>query len=93
MGETFSGVDYETGLRAVEELRPLVPNGATMAQLALRWIAMFPEVTASIPGAKTVQQVEDNVRALEVPPLSSETMAAIASIYDRHLRTSIHDRW
>src|SRR3989441_8238757 len=60
-GETFAGVDYETGLQAVEELRSLVPQGATMAQFALRWILMFPEVTTAIPGAKNPQQAEDNV--------------------------------
>src|SRR6266581_512593 len=60
-GETFSGVDYETGLRAVEELRTLVPQGASMAQLALRWILMFPEVTSAIPGAKNAEQAEGNV--------------------------------
>src|SRR5437588_662533 len=60
-GETFSGVDYATGLQAVEELRPLVPEGATMAQFALRWIIQHPEVTTTIPGAKTPEQIENNV--------------------------------
>src|SRR5205814_9277231 len=68
-GETFSGVDYETGLQAVEQLRPLVPQGATMAEFALRWILMFPEVTSAIAGAKNPEQVEDNVRAATLPPL------------------------
>src|SRR5689334_10956204 len=76
-GETFSGVDYETGLAAVEELRALVPAGATMAQLALRWILMFPEVTAAIPGAKNVQQTEDNIHAAALPPLTPEQMATV----------------
>ncbi len=92
-GETFSGVDYEAGLAAVEELRPLVPPGATMAQLALRWILMFPEVTAAIPGGKSEQQVEDNLRAAELPPLSGATMERIAAIYDRRLRAAVHGRW
>ncbi len=60
-GETFSGVPYEVGLEAVEKLRPLVPPGATMAQLALRWILMFDAVTCAIPGAKNEQQARDNV--------------------------------
>jgi len=63
-GETFSGVDYETGLQAVEELRPFVPQGWTMAQFALRWILMFPEVTSAIPGAKNPGQVEENVQGV-----------------------------
>jgi aryl-alcohol dehydrogenase-like predicted oxidoreductase len=92
-GETFAGVDYETGLRAVEELRPLVPQGATMAQFALRWILMFPEVTAAIPGAKNPQQAEDNVHAAALPPLSNETMRRVQEVYDRYIRAQVHHRW
>jgi aryl-alcohol dehydrogenase-like predicted oxidoreductase len=93
VGETFSGVDYDTGLQAVEELRALVPNDATMAQLALRWILMFPEVTAAIPGAKDVRQTEDNVRAADLSPLTPEQMAAVRDIYDRSIRPLVHHRW
>ena len=93
VGETFSGVNYAEGLRAVEELRPLVPKGATLAQLALRWILMFPEVTATIPGARRTGQVEDNVRAADLPALSEEVMAKVRSVYDRHFRAAIHHRW
>lgn len=92
-GETFSGVDYETGLRAVEELRPLVPQGATLAQLALRWILMFLEVTTAIPGAKNPQQAEDNVGAAALPPLNTETMQRVQSIYDHSIRAQVHNRW
>lgn len=93
VGETFSGVDYEQGLAAVEELRSLVPEGATMAQLALRWILMFDAVTCAIPGAKNIQQVEDNVRAAELPPLTDEQMAVVRDIYDRYVRDQVHHRW
>jgi aryl-alcohol dehydrogenase-like predicted oxidoreductase len=92
-GETFSGVDYETGLRAVEELRPLVPAGATLAQLALRWILMFPEVTAAIPGGKDAAQAEQNVRAAELAALPPETMARVRDVYDRCFRPAVHARW
>jgi aryl-alcohol dehydrogenase-like predicted oxidoreductase len=92
-GETFSGVDYEKGLAAIEEVRALVPPGATMAQLALRWIMMFPEVTASIPGARTAQQAIDNIRAGELPPLSDDAMARVRAIYDHHFRAAVHGRW
>ncbi len=92
-GETFSGVDYETGLRAVEELRGLVPPGATLAQLALRWILMFPDVTAAIPGARTAAQAEANVSAADLPPLTEEALAQVRSAYDRHIRGSVHGRW
>ena len=92
-GETFSGVDYDSGLQAVEQLRPLVPPGASMAQFALRWILMFPEVTAAIPGAKTPQQAEDNVQAAELPPLSEETMQKVREIYDTNIRAQVQNRW
>ncbi len=92
-GETFSGVDYETGLQAVEALRPLVPQGATMAQLALRWILMFPEVTSTIPGAKNPEQAENNVKAAALPPLSDETMQRVREVYDTYIRSQVQDRW
>ena len=92
-GETFAGVDFETGLQAVEALRPLVPPGATMAQLALRWILMFDAVSCAIPGAKRPAHVEDNVRAADLPPLSDSTMAAVREVYDRYIRPQVHHRW
>jgi aryl-alcohol dehydrogenase-like predicted oxidoreductase len=92
-GETFSGVDYETGLAAVEELRSLVPAGASMAQFALRWILMFPAVSCAIPGGKTPQQVEANVRSTDLPPLSEETMRRTAEIYTRLVRPLVHHYW
>ena len=92
-GETFSGVDYATGLRVVEELRSLIPAGVTMAQFALRWILMFDEVTCAIPGAKSTAQVEENVAAASLAPLSSETMAAIQFLYDRELCHLVHQYW
>jgi aryl-alcohol dehydrogenase-like predicted oxidoreductase len=92
-GETFSGVDYKTGLEAVEELRPLVPSNATMAQMALRWILMFNEVTCTIPGAKRPTQAEDNIRAADLPPLPDSTMEQIRGIYDRHIREQVHHLW
>ena len=93
VGETFSGVDYEAGLQAVEELRDLVPAGASLAQLALRWILMFPEVTAAIPGARDVRQTEGNAGAVALPPLSAEAMQRVRDLYDHHFRAAIHARW
>ena len=92
-GETFSGVDYETGLQAVEELRPLVPPTATMAQMALRWILMFDTVTCTIPGAKRPTQAEDNIHAADLPPLSDSTMERIRALYDQHIRAQVHHLW
>jgi aryl-alcohol dehydrogenase-like predicted oxidoreductase len=92
-GETFSGVDYETGLRAVEKLRQIVPEGVTLAQLALRWILMFPEITTAIPGAKTPAQEEQNVQATLLPALDPTTMSRVQDIYDRLIRQQVHHRW
>ncbi len=92
-GETFSGVDYETGLKAVEELRALVPTGWTMSQFALRWILMFDAVTCAIPGAKNPTQAEDNVRAADLPSLSPEAMEKIRTIYDSRIRDLVHNHW
>jgi aryl-alcohol dehydrogenase-like predicted oxidoreductase len=92
-GETFSGVDYETGLQAVEDLRALVPDGMTMAQFALRWILMFDAVTCTIPGAKRAAQVEDNAQAADSPRLTEETMGAVSEIYDRRIRRLVHHYW
>ncbi|MEJ2287268.1 MAG: aldo/keto reductase [Deinococcales bacterium] len=93
VGETFSGVDFETGLTAVEELKPLVPRGATLAQLALRWILMHPAVSVVIPGARRPDQVHDNVRASELPPLPPEAMQRVRQVYDAHIRAQVHERW
>jgi aryl-alcohol dehydrogenase-like predicted oxidoreductase len=92
-GETFSGLDYEAGLQAVEALRPLVPPGQTLAQMALRWILMFPAVTCAIPGAKRAAQVEENVKAGGLPPLPEATMAAIRDVYERQVRPHVHHYW
>jgi aryl-alcohol dehydrogenase-like predicted oxidoreductase len=92
-GETFSGVDYETGLTAVDELRPWVPSGTTLAQFALRWILMFDAVTCAIPGARRPQQVEDNARAAELPALTDAAMEAARKIYDARIRPQVHQRW
>jgi aryl-alcohol dehydrogenase-like predicted oxidoreductase len=93
VGETFSGVDYARGLDAVESLRTLVPAGATMAQLALRWILMFPEVTCAIPGAKTPAQAEENVCSAALPALSPEQMAHARAVYEKFIRPDVHARW
>lgn len=92
-GETFSGVDYELGLQTVEALRPLVPAGMTMAQMSLRWSLMFSAVTCAIPGAKRPTQVDENVRAADLPPLPAATMSAIEAIYNQHIRPQVHHYW
>jgi aryl-alcohol dehydrogenase-like predicted oxidoreductase len=92
-GETFSGLDYESGLAAVEALRPLVPAGQTLAQFALRWILMQEAVTCAIPGGRRPKQIEENMRAADLPALSAETMKAVDSIYEKHAKAQVHHRW
>ena len=92
-GETFSGVDYNTAIDAVDALRPLVPAGMTMTQFALRWIQMFDAVTCSIPGAKRPAQAEDNFSAADLPALTPETMAAVQAIYDQRIKPLVHQYW
>ncbi len=92
-GETFSGVPFDVGLEAVTELQALVPEGWTLAQFALRWIGMFEAVTCSIPGAKNPAQVQANMSAADLPALSSETMLAVETIYDRLLKAYVQNLW
>jgi aryl-alcohol dehydrogenase-like predicted oxidoreductase len=93
VGETFAGVPYETGLAAAEELRALVPPDETMAQLALRWILMHDGVTVTIPGAKNIGQARENAAASDLPPLSPETMARVATVYEQRIKPFVHQRW
>jgi aryl-alcohol dehydrogenase-like predicted oxidoreductase len=93
VGETFAGVDYETGLGVVDELRALVPDGATMAQMALRWILMNEAVTAAIPGAKTPEQARANAAAVDLAPIPPAAMERIARLYDERIRPLVHQRW
>ncbi len=92
-GETFSGVDYDTGLEAVEALRTLLPPGVSLAQFALRWILMDEAVTCAIPGAKRPSQVEENVSAADLPPLSPAVLAQVKSLYDANIRPLVHQYW
>ena len=93
VGETFSGVDFETGLEAAEELKALVPSGHTLAQLALRWILMHPAVSVVIPGARRPDQARDNVAASELPALTPEAMQQVRKVYDERIRAQVHERW
>ena len=92
-GETFAGVEFETGLRAVDELKSSVPAGATLAQLALRWILEFPAVTCAIPGAKRPAQVAENIAASALPPLSKAEMKRISALYETQIKPLVHHYW
>jgi len=91
-GETFSGVPYELGLEAAEELKKVFDTD-NLAPVAIRWVLMHPAVSVVIPGASRASQVEDNVKAAEMPPLTDEQMQAVRHIYDQYLRAIIHPQW
>ncbi len=97
VGETFSGVDFETGLKAAGEFTDLVraeaPGGVTPAQAAIAWLRQHPEVSTVIPGARNVEQARSNAAAGSVPALGEAFDAGVRRIYDTHLRESIHPRW
>jgi aryl-alcohol dehydrogenase-like predicted oxidoreductase len=92
-GETFAGVDYEKGLKAVEELKRILPKGFSMTQFALRWILMHEAVSCAIPGAKRPEQVADNCAASDLPRLSGKVMRQVQEIYDKYIREDVHHRW
>ena len=93
VGETFSGVDFATGLEAVKRLIPLVPEGATMAQFALRWILDQPGVSVVIPGARNPEQVAGNIGAAALNPLTEGQLKVVQTVYDELIRPQVHDRW
>ena len=93
VGETFSGVDFETGSRRWRSFVRSCPKGRRSAQLALRWILDFDAVSTTIPGAKTPEQARANAAAAELPPLSAATHEAIADVYRRRIAPQVHQRW
>ena len=93
VGETFAGVDFERGLEVVERLRALVPEGATLAQLALRWILGFEAVSTIIPGAKTPEQARANAAAADLPALPEDSLRTIAELYRERIAPQVHQLW
>ncbi|WP_173664794.1 aldo/keto reductase, partial [Hymenobacter sp. AT01-02] len=92
-GETFSGVDYETGLAAVEELKKVFPDQPNLAPIALRWVLMFDEVSCVIPGASKPSQLESNLHAAELPALTTEQLQAVRTIYEQRIMPLVHTLW
>ena len=93
MGETFSGVDYDTALEAVEKLRQLVPRGVSMAEWALAWVLTNDAITCAIPGARRPDQVDQNARAADLGPLPPAVMEQVRAIYESRIRSQVHHRW
>jgi len=93
VGETFSGVPLDAGVEFADAIGALVPEGATMAQLALRWILMWPEVSTVIPGAKTPEQARANAEAADLAPVRAETMLRVEQLYRERVAPLVHQRW
>ena len=93
VGETFSGVPYDVGVKAARQVAALTPEGATTAQLALRWLVDQPGVTTVIPGARNAEQARGNAAAAGLPPLTAEQQYALREVYDGSIREHVHDRW
>lgn len=92
-GETFSGIGYDLGLQAVEELKALFPEVKNLAPVALQWILQFPEVSCIIPGASKADHIHSNLSVYSLPELSAEKIAAMNDIYNRLIKPEVHHLW
>lgn len=92
-GETFSGIDYSLGLKAVQELKALFPENTNLAAMALQWILQFEEVSCVIPGASRVEQVQSNLSIYNEPSLTPEQVLAINAVYEKYIKEKVHQLW
>lgn len=92
-GETFSGIDYSLGLKAVQELKALFPENTNLAAMALQWILQFEEVSCVIPGASRVEQVQSNLSIYNEPSLTPEQFLAINAVYEKYIKEKVHQLW
>jgi aryl-alcohol dehydrogenase-like predicted oxidoreductase len=92
-GETFAGVDYQTGLEAVDQLKKIVPENMALVQFALKWILNFNQVTCVIPGSKNPVQVESNVKASDIEALTEAQMNKVKEIYEDKIKNPVHYMW
>ena len=92
-GETFSGIDYATGLAAVEALKAIFPGQANLAPIALEWILQFDAVSCIIPGASNESQVDSNISALQIPDLTTEQLKAVQQVYEKYIKKAVHQLW
>jgi len=92
-GETFAGIDYETGLQAVEELKALFPNMDNLAPVALKWILRHPEVSCIIPGASKVEQVHSNLSTFDLPNFTFSQLKGMQDIYEKYIKAQVHHLW
>lgn len=92
-GETFSGIDYATGLKAVEQLKQIVPAGKTLSLLALKWILGFDAVSTIIPGASKSEQVIRNLQAINEDELTDDQLQQVKNVYKEYIKPAVHHLW
>ena len=92
-GETFSGIDYDRGLQAVEELKKLFPDEQNLAPVALQWILSFPEVSCVIPGASKLEHLQSNLSVTDRKPLTPSEIESMNRIYDEYVKADVHQLW
>ncbi|HEX9804132.1 MAG TPA: aldo/keto reductase [Candidatus Dojkabacteria bacterium] len=93
VGETFAGVDFDEGIKAITKLKKIKPKNISMAQMALKWILMHPEVSCAIPGARNIEQIESNTSASKIAKLNAQTLKKIELIYNSQIKKLVHQRW
>lgn len=92
-GETFAGIPYEIGVKAVDRLKKLLPAQESLAHFALKWILLNREVSCVIPGASSEQQVKSNIEALRFPEMSAQLLADVNGIYTEDIKPWVHQCW
>jgi aryl-alcohol dehydrogenase-like predicted oxidoreductase len=92
-GETFSGIDYNTGIAAVEELKRIFPDQTNLAPIALKWILQFDAVSCIIPGASSNKQVDSNLSAFDMPDFTAAQLQAVQEVYEKFIKQSVHQLW
>jgi aryl-alcohol dehydrogenase-like predicted oxidoreductase len=92
-GETFSGIDYNTGIAAVEELKRIFPGQTNLAPIALKWILQFDAVSCIIPGASSNKQVDSNLSAFDMPDFTAAQLQAVQEVYEKFIKPSVHQLW
>jgi aryl-alcohol dehydrogenase-like predicted oxidoreductase len=91
-GETFSGIDFKEGVKLSQQIKQMLPSDR-MAQWAIRWILDHPEVTTVIPGASKISQVNSNIEASGLPPLSADLHQQLRKLYDEQIQNKIRGHY
>ena len=92
-GETFSGIRYDQGLKAVDALKEIFPNTLNLAPLALQWILSFNDISCVIPGASKIEHVRSNLSVFDLPKLTAQDINKMNTVYETFIKPEIHQLW